>query len=82
MMIAAALVKGIVELATFLAATASMMMLIMWALFRGVPGAFVSTLENTEAFQMGLFDSIYYFVPRPIFYNLLAAIDSLAGILS
>ncbi|CAE7702851.1 TPKB [Symbiodinium pilosum] len=53
---------GIVELATFLAATASMMMLIMWALFRGVPGAFVSTLENTEAFQMGLFDSIYYFV--------------------
>ncbi|CAE7255864.1 TPKB [Symbiodinium sp. CCMP2592] len=53
---------GIVELATFLAATASLMMLVMWALFIEAPGAFVSSLDATEAYEMGLFDSIYYFV--------------------
>ena len=52
---------GVVELATFLAATASVMILVMWALFHEAPGAFVSVLEDAEAYQMDLFDSIYYF---------------------
>ena len=55
---------GIVELSTFLAATASLMMLVMWALFVEAPGAFESSLDATEAYETDLFDSIYYFVSR------------------